>query len=103
MLKGEQRGSPLWEAKAQIPQQPLQGISATLPLCQGAHGHGLAPRSYRECPFPSLQVHGASLEVKVSHWILGLPDTGGFYLGVHFSTPTLTTSVRFELCLSFCK
>lgn len=54
-------------------------------------------------PFPPLQVHGASLEVKVSHWILGLPDTGGFYLGVHFSTSTLTTSVRFELCLSFCK
>lgn len=47
MLKGEQRGSPLWKAKAEIPQQPLQGISATLPPCQGAHGHGLAPRSYR--------------------------------------------------------
>lgn len=97
MLKGEQRGSPLWKAKAEIPQQPLQGISATLPPCQGAHGHGLAPRSYRALALSS------PTGAHSSHWILGLPDTGGFYLGVHFSTPTLTTSVRFELCLSFCK
>lgn len=47
--------------------------------------------------------HGLAGEVKVSRWIWGLPDTGGFYLGVHFSTLTLTTSVHFELCLGFCK